>query len=170
MATSAVLKLPVSRSVTTKRSPLRSSLISIMDDSVYRLLDVRRQLLAKFIRNGDRLELAAPHRDHNVISGSHDDFGIFLASNLEVDVDGAPSDFPEIGLHHEQLIEHHRLKEIALDMHARQTDAHLLEQVVVAQAAGAKQLRFGQTEKAEVGLVVDDAGGVDVLPPDVFFD
>ena len=62
------------------------------------------------------------------------------------------------------------MEEVALHVHARQPDFQLVEQPPVRQPAGAEQLDLGQAEEAEVRLVIDDAGGVDVLPADVLGD
>jgi hypothetical protein len=82
-------------------------------------------------------------------------------------MDRARSDFSEVGIYDEQLIERHRMEEVAFDVNARKPEAEVVEKGAVREAARAEQLDLGKAEEAEIGLVVDDAGGIDVFPADV---
>src|SRR5439155_15161222 len=59
---------------------------------------------------------------------------------------------------------------VALDVHARQPDSDVIEQRPIRQSAVPEELRLGQSEETEIRLIVDDAGGVDVFPSNVFGD
>lgn len=85
-------------------------------------------------------------------------------------MDRGPSDSAEVGLNDEKLVELDRLKEVALDTHARQPDTQDFEKEAVVQAGRPKQLRLGEAEEAQVRLIVNDACRVDILPADVFLD
>ena len=93
--------------------------------------------------------------------------GSSRARHFELQLDRARPDAAEVGIDHQQLIERDRMKEIALHVHARQPEPHLVHQRLVRQPAGAEQLHLGQPEEAEIGLVVDDPRRVDVFPADV---
>jgi hypothetical protein len=85
-------------------------------------------------------------------------------------VDGAPTDLPKVCIDDQQFVEGHGMKEIALHMDAWQPDAEAIKELAIGKTAGTEELHFGQSEEAQISLIVDDAGGIDVFPPDVLLD
>src|SRR5215467_7218055 len=59
---------------------------------------------------------------------------------------------------------------VAFDAHARKPDTENLEKEPIVQSRLSEHLRFGEAEEPKVGLIVDDPGGVDVLPAHVLID
>ena len=92
---------------------------------------------------------------------------VLAAAHFEVEVDRARADLSKVRVDDEQLVERDRMEEVALDVDARKPESEVVEERPVRQAARAEQLDLGQPEEAQVRLIVDDAGGVDVFPADV---
>src|SRR5262249_24412916 len=91
-------------------------------------------------------------------------------ADLEIQMERGPADLARVGLDREKLVELHRPMEIAFDTHARKPDSENLEEEPVVQPRLSVHFRFRQAEEPKVGLIVDDPGGVDVLPAHVFLD
>src|SRR6266498_2239052 len=131
-------------------------------------LYIRRQFFAQHTRYRNGPELPLLDRDQNVLASGDDHIRPFVAMDFEVQMNRAPADFPKIRIHDEQFIECHRMEKITLHVHARQPDPELVEERAIRQPAVAEQLHFGESEKSEVRLIVDDSRRVDIFPADIF--
>src|SRR5712692_5639223 len=80
------------------------------------------------------------------------------------------SDLAGVRLDGQHLIQLDRAVELTFDPDSWQPDPERLEEEAVIQARLPQHLRFGQGEEAQISLVVDDPGRVDVLPADVLLD
>src|ERR1700682_784741 len=135
-----------------------------------RRLHVFREPRPNLLGHGDGREGALLHADEHVASGRHQRSRVRLAPDLEVEAHGRPADPAEERLDDEELVELDGPPEIAFDAHPGEPDAENLEKKFVIQPRGPEQLRFREAEEPQIGLVIDDPGGVDVLPPNVLFD
>src|SRR5687767_12618977 len=126
--------------------------------------------LADLRRNGNGSEVLLPDADENVPSARDRLRRLLAPAHLEVEVDRRSPDPAEVRLDDEELVELHRLEELALDAPARQPDAEGLVEELVVEPGRPEELRLREREEPQVRLVVDDPGGVDVLPADVLFD
>src|SRR6202171_1354164 len=135
-----------------------------------RRLHVFREPRPNLLGHGDGREGSLLHADEHVASGRHQRSGFRLPPDFEVEAHGRPADPAEVRLDDEELVELDGPPEIAFDANPGQPDAENLEKKFVVQPRGPEQLRFREAEEPQIGLVLDDLGGVDVLPPNVFFD
>src|SRR5687767_3095093 len=85
-------------------------------------------------------------------------------------MDGSAAKLSEESFDHEKLIQGDRNEEVALHADTRQPDFQSFEELAITQPRRPQQLGLSQAEKAEVGLVVNDARRIDVLPADILLD
>src|SRR5438552_13286756 len=101
-------------------------------------LDEGREPFANLLRDGHGIEVALADADEDVLATGDGADGIGLAADLEVQVDRGPADPGEVSLDDQELIQLHRLVEIAFHAHARKPEVQRLEEVLVSQSRRAK--------------------------------